>query len=76
MKTTLNLPDSMVLQAKRQALEDGTTLTSLIVEGLKARLEKTQPHGQLPISIAVGGLQDGVSWETLEVAEDESETYR
>lgn len=76
MKTTLNLPDPLVLQAKRRALEDGTTLTSLIVEGLKARLEKRQPQGQLPVSKAAGGLQSGVSWETLEAAEDGSETYR
>ncbi len=59
-----------MLQAKRQALEDGTTLTSLIIDGLKSRLEKKQPRGQLPVSKTAGGLQDGVAWETLAAAED------
>ncbi len=76
MRTTLNLPDPIVLQAKRQALENGTTLTSLIIEGLQSRLEKKQPQSQLPVSKAAGGLQDGIAWETLAAAEDAGEAYR
>jgi len=76
MKTTLNLPDQIVLQAKRRALEEGTTLTSLIVQGLSVRLEKGCPKGSLPVSASIGGLRPGVRWEAMEAAEGEQEAYR
>jgi hypothetical protein len=72
MKTTLNLPDPVVLKAKRQALEEGTTLTDLIVQGLKARLDKKPALGPLPVSAAQGGLKSGVTWVDLEAAEADS----
>jgi len=76
MKTTLNLPDPVVREAKRQALEEATTLTDLIVQGLKARLERGKQVEALPISVAEGGLRAGLGWEKLEAAEDEGEAYR
>lgn len=76
MKTTLNLPDVIALRAKRRALEEGTTLTELIVQGLKARLEREALPGELPVSRASGGLCPGVSWESLAAAEDGAEAYR
>ncbi len=76
MKTTLNLPDQIVLQAKRRALEEGTTLTSLIVQGLSVRLEKGRPQGSLPVSASTGGLCPGVRWEAMEAALDDQEAYR
>jgi hypothetical protein len=39
MRTTLNLPDALVDQAKRRAREQGRTLTSLIEEGLRTVLQ-------------------------------------
>lgn len=42
MRTTLNLPDGLVEQAKAQAAARGQTLTSLIEEGLRLVL---QQHG-------------------------------
>ena len=39
MRTTLNLPDSLVHQAKARAVEQGRTLTSLIEEGLRTVLQ-------------------------------------
>ena len=38
MKTTLNFPDKLVQEAKRRALDEGTTLTDLVVQGLEARV--------------------------------------
>jgi plasmid stability protein len=39
MRTTLNLPDALVEQAKATAARDGRTLTSLVEEGLRAVLQ-------------------------------------
>ena len=40
MRTTLNLPDGLVAQAKAQAAASGQTLTSLIEQGLRLVLQK------------------------------------
>ncbi|MGH3905181.1 MAG: hypothetical protein ACRDTE_13480 [Pseudonocardiaceae bacterium] len=40
MRTTLNLPDGLVAQAKIRAAESGRTLTSLVEEGLRLVLEQ------------------------------------
>ena len=37
MRTTINLPDDLVLQAKKAALEADTTLTEIIANALRAR---------------------------------------
>lgn len=76
MRTTLNLPDDLSRRAKRQAVDEGTTLTSLIVEGLEARLERRPASGRPPVSEARGGLQPGVSWDELEPVDAEGERYR
>lgn len=76
MRTTLNLPDPVVKEAKRRALEESTTLTDLIIQGLKARLERGARPGELPLSSVAGGLMPGVTWDGLMAAEDEAEVYR
>lgn len=38
MKTTLNLDDDLMRQAKKRAAEDGTSLTHLVEEALRAAL--------------------------------------
>jgi hypothetical protein len=38
MKTTLNLNDQVLKNAKAQAAREGTTLTAFVEEALKARL--------------------------------------
>lgn len=40
MRTTLNLPDGLVAQAKAHAAASGRTLTSLVEEGLRLALEQ------------------------------------
>jgi plasmid stability protein len=38
MKTTLNLDDDLLREAKKRAAERGTTLTSVVEDGLRAVL--------------------------------------
>lgn len=40
MRTTINLPDDLVLQAKRAALEADTTLTEIIASAVREALAK------------------------------------
>jgi hypothetical protein len=61
MRTTIDLPDELLRQARTRAAEEGTTLTALITEGLRLRLGET-PTGRrrrrkLPVSNVGGGLQ-------------------
>ena len=65
-RTTVRLPDDLVLRAKRQAADEGRSLTSLIEEGLRrvlnarvssAWLERILP----PVSSGTGGLMPGVN---------------
>ena len=76
MRTTLNIPDTLIKDAKRRAIEEGRTLTDLLVEGLRARLARGVPARALPVSAATGGLQQGVTWEKLEPADASGESYR
>ena len=76
MRTTLNLPDDVVRAAKRRAVEEGTTLTKLIVEGLSCRLERTRSRRALPVSTAAGGLRPGVTWERLASTERGEQSHR
>jgi hypothetical protein len=45
MRTTLNLPDGLVAQAKAQAASSGQTLTRLIEEGLRLVLQQHDISG-------------------------------
>jgi hypothetical protein len=61
MRTTVDLPDELLRQARKRAAEEGTTLTALLAEGLRLRLSGA-PAGRrrqrkLPISTVGGGLQ-------------------
>lgn len=61
LRTTVDLPDELLRQARARAAEEGTTLTALLAEGLRLRLaalgvayRKRRP---LPVSTVGGGLQ-------------------
>lgn len=64
MRTTVDLKDALLEQAKKRAVEEGRTLTSLIEEGL--RLVLTEPLAperariKVPVCAANGGLRAGV----------------
>jgi hypothetical protein len=60
MRTTVDLPDELLRQARTRAAEEGTTLTALLTEGLRLRLSDAPPgrkrQRKLPTSVAGGGL--------------------
>ena len=86
MKTTLNLNDALLSDAKVLAAQQRTSLTRLIEEGLQLRLRKAgaapnltkaQRH-DIPIYRGQGGLMPGIDASSnkalLEAAEDERPT--
>jgi hypothetical protein len=79
MRTTVDLPDELLRQAREQAAKDGTTLTALLADGLRLRLGSgTAPRRRrrLPISRAGGGLQPWVdpasNASLLDAADDDA----
>ena len=65
MKTTLNLSDSLLADAKALAARQSTTLTRVIEEGLQLRLRAQQSAAKsarvrLPVFRGKGGLVAGV----------------
>ena len=75
MKTTVQIPDSLLTRAKALARRDGTTLAALVAEGLRSVVEaRTAPRrGRFELRDAsVGGK--GVnpafagSWEAVRAA--------
>lgn len=61
MRTTVDLPDELLRQARSRAAEEGTTLTALLADGLRLRLGGTisgsgRRH-ELPVSTVGGGLR-------------------
>ena len=71
MKTTIDIADSLLLQAKATAASEGTTLRELVETGLRATLQqrgKTAPFVLRDASFKGEGLQPGVregDWEQL-----------
>jgi hypothetical protein len=64
MRITLNLPDDLVLQAKKTALEADTTLTAIIANALREALLKgrrKQPRRKIKLTTyGEGGTFSGV----------------
>lgn len=66
MKTTLNLNDALMTQAKTLAAQQRTSVTRLIEEGLQLRLRAAaattrRSTGSLPVYKGKGGLAPGVN---------------
>ncbi len=64
-RTTVRLPEELMQRAKRKALRDGRSVTSLIEEGLRRVLEEraSAPKSERimpPVSTATGGLMPGI----------------
>jgi hypothetical protein len=69
-RTTVRLPEELLIRAKRKAATEGRTLTSLIEQGLRLVVStkaKPQMAGRSdpPVSTARGGLRPGLNWEHL-----------
>ena len=64
MRTTVIIKDDLFRQAKKRALAEGRTLTSLIEDGLTIILSKSKGTRRkrihLPVSKASGGVLPGV----------------
>ena len=65
MRTTVRLEDSLLRQAKQEAVRRGTTLTRLIEQGLRLVLARSvrsveRPWVRVPVSSARGGTLPGV----------------
>ena len=56
MRTTINLPDDLILQAKKAALEADTTLTEIIANALREALSKRgAKSGKKPFKLITSG---------------------
>jgi len=64
MRTTINLPDDLILQAKKAALESDTTMTEIIANALRESLSKNRRNGKRKefrvITYGSGGVFPGV----------------
>lgn len=71
MKTTIDIADPLLVEAKRVAAEDGTTLRDLVEQGLQAVLRGR--HQRRPVTLRDAsfggqGVQPGVvegDWDTM-----------
>ena len=64
-RTTVRLPKDLLVRAKRKALAERRTLTSLIEEGLRLVVHQRRKlpridRGPLPLSTATGGPLPGI----------------
>ena len=71
MKTTVELPDALLRDAKRKAAREGTTVRALIEQGLRAVVSGRRPATRFTLRDAAfkgDGLVAGRSlrdWETI-----------
>ncbi len=72
MKTTLDIADPLLLEAKRIAARDGDTLRSLVEQGLRAvladRQRKAKPFKLRNVSVGGNGMTpefQGASWAQI-----------
>jgi hypothetical protein len=81
VKTTLDINDSLLADAKSLALQQKTTLTRLIEEGLQLRLRKSNTSAKpkrhkMPVFKGRGGLVSGIdplsNKTMLDAAEDDA----
>jgi hypothetical protein len=64
MRTTIRINDDLLKRAKKQAADEGRTLTSLVDDGLALILSKPKTNRrkrvELPVSKATGGILPGI----------------
>ncbi|MGH9793522.1 MAG: type II toxin-antitoxin system VapB family antitoxin [Candidatus Acidiferrales bacterium] len=71
MKTTMQIPDSLLKEARRLAEEERTTLKALMEEGLRRILSERKRRGKFKLRRATfrgEGLQsqvEGANWERI-----------
>jgi len=74
MKTTIDLPDDLLLAAKRQALESGRTLRELVSRGLRHELaapaRPRRKRAAFRLVTVRGDLAPGLDLESREAMHD------
>jgi hypothetical protein len=73
MKTTIDIADSLIHEAKRLAADEGTTLRALVEEGLRSVIAARSEHTSFRMrdaSFGGKGLQPGVSLEDWDQIRD------
>ena len=69
MRTTINLPDALLAQAKRQADRENVTLGQLVERSLRATLLRRGPEVEPTpfrlVTFGKGGLRPGFSYDRL-----------
>lgn len=73
MRTSVDIPDPLLRQARRAARERGTTLRQLLLEGLRSVMGRHEPvsrHRLKDLSFGEGGLVDGLDWSDGERMDD------
>jgi|HubBroStandDraft_1064217.scaffolds.fasta_scaffold150265_2 hypothetical protein len=63
MKTTVDLPDGLVIAAKKRAAEERTTLRKILESGLRRELDASSrrvPAKRLRLVVSKGGLPPGL----------------
>ncbi len=71
MKTTVEIPDSLLAEAKRLAVREGTTIRALIEQALRRIVQERATQSTFHLrkaSFRGGGLQPGIregSWEQI-----------
>ncbi len=79
MRTTVDLPDALLEDARRRAADEGTTLTALLADGLRMRLERrpaaAAQRRPLPRSPNGGGMHPWIdpasNGSLLDAADDD-----
>ena len=67
MKTTIDIADSLLLEAKRVARERSTTLREIVEEGLRQVLESTpkKPFKLRDASVGGSGMVRPMTWDEI-----------
>jgi hypothetical protein len=69
MKTTIDISDALLTEAKELAAKQGTTVRSLVEEGLRLAIQRHtqgEPFRLRPASFQGDGLREDVSLENWE----------
>ena len=74
MRTTVNLPDPLLEQARRRAAETGRTLTGFIADAVRESLtRRSEGQSQPPVRLTTfngSGLQPGVDLDDSAALQD------
>lgn len=56
MRTTIDIPDELLRQAKQRSLDEGRTLGSVLTDGLRVVLmNQASPESRRPVSLVTYG---------------------